>query len=314
MTADTKKVVVRRFGESETPALLESVAQALANRGAALNMLNRPQDALEACDEVVRRFGESEIPTLLESVAQALRNKGSVLGALNRPQDALEACDEVVRRFGESETPALLASVAHALMNRGAALGALNRPQDALEAWNEVVRRCGENDSPAFSVEVTEALLRRADIEIESRQYERAAETAGRVIDRHHKGSPAQQLRGHVIRAKALLAAGDRSECEHDVETALVIARSLPLLTDAQGRVRRPSQRARRRRQRNPRSSRRPSAPAPVAAGRAGTAQAGPSPPSMRQGAQRLAPDGVRATDVVSPRSSSPCGYASTQA
>ena len=30
------------------------------NKGAALGELNRPQDALEACDEVVRRFGKSE--------------------------------------------------------------------------------------------------------------------------------------------------------------------------------------------------------------------------------------------------------------
>ena len=49
--------MVRRFGESETPALLESVATALANKGAALGMLNRPQDALETWNEVVRRGG-----------------------------------------------------------------------------------------------------------------------------------------------------------------------------------------------------------------------------------------------------------------
>ena len=213
--------VVRRFGESETPTLLEWVAHALRNKGSVLAALNRPQDALEACDEMVRRFGESETPALLESVANALVNRGAALSMLNRPQDVLEACDEVVRRFGESETPTLLESVAQALRNKGSVLGALNRPQDALETCDEVVRRFGENDSPAFSVEVTEALLRRADIESTSRQYEKAAETAGRVIDRRHKGSPAQQLRGHVIRAKALLAAGDRSACEHDVETVL---------------------------------------------------------------------------------------------
>ena len=72
------------------------------NRGAVLGALNRPQDALEACDEVVRRFGESETPALLERVATALVNRGAVLGALNRPQDALEAYDEVVRRFGKA--------------------------------------------------------------------------------------------------------------------------------------------------------------------------------------------------------------------
>ena len=223
--------VVRRFGGSETPALLERVASALVNRGTALGALNRPQDALEACDEVVRRFGGSETPALLDSVATALVNKGAALGALNRPQDVLEACDEVVRRFGKSETPALLERVASALVNRGTALGALNRPQDALEACNEVVRRFGESDSPVLSVEVKEALLRRADIEIKNRQYEKAVETAGRVINRPDRGSPEQQFRGLVIRATALLAAGDRSACEHAVEAVLALLPELGFIS-----------------------------------------------------------------------------------
>ncbi len=44
--------VIRRFGESEIPAVLGWVAKALVNKGAALGALNRPQEALEACDEV----------------------------------------------------------------------------------------------------------------------------------------------------------------------------------------------------------------------------------------------------------------------
>ena len=203
----------------------------MCNRGAALCALNRLQDALEAYDEVVRRFGESETPALLEQVATALVNKGAVLGALNRPQDALDACNEVVRRFGESEIPTLLERVARALVNRGAVLGNLNRPQDALEAYDEVVRRFGESETAVFSVEVKEALLRRADIEIKNRQYEKAAETAGRVINKSHRRSPEQELRGQVIRAKALLAGGDRSSCEHAVEAALALLQELGFIS-----------------------------------------------------------------------------------
>ena len=230
-TLEVCNEVVRRFGESEIPALLDSVGTALGNRGAALWALNRPQDALEAYDEVVRRFGESETPALLEQVATALVNKGAVLGALKRPQDALEACNEVVRRFGESEIPTLLERVARALVNRGAVLGNLNRPQDALEAYDEVVRRFGESETTVFSVEVKEALLRRADIEIKNRQYEKAAETAGRVINKSHRRSPEQELRGQVIRAKALLAGGDRSSCEHAVEAALALLQELDFIS-----------------------------------------------------------------------------------
>ena len=223
--------VVRRFGKSETPALHERVASALGNRGTVLVALKRPQDALEACDEVVRRFGKSETPALHERVASALGNRGTVLVALKRPQDALEACDEVVRRFGESETPVLLERVATALGNKGAVLVALNRPQDALEACDEVIRRFGESDSSVFSVEVKGALLWRADIEIKTRQYEKAVETAGRVINGRHRGSPEQQLRGHVILAKALLAGGDRSACEHAVEAVLALLPELGFIS-----------------------------------------------------------------------------------
>ena len=97
--------MIRRFGKSETPALLERVAGALVNKGVVLGDLKRPQDALEAYDEVVRRFGKSEAPALLVSVATALNNSGAVLGALNRPQDALEACKRGDPSFREERDP-----------------------------------------------------------------------------------------------------------------------------------------------------------------------------------------------------------------
>ncbi len=215
--------VVRRFGKSDTPALLESVATALANRGVALAALNRPQEALEAFDEVVRRFGESDTPALLRSVATALVNRAGALDVLNRPQDALEACDRVVRRFGESENPAVLERVATALANKGYVLGALSRPQDALDAYDEVVRRFGDSEIAALRMSVSVALLGSADIEIKSRQHEKAAVTATRVIEQPG-GAPEQRFQGHVVRARAILAGGgDRAACEHDVEAVLAL-------------------------------------------------------------------------------------------
>ena len=214
--------VVRRFGEGEIPVLLELVAAALVNKGAALSALNRPRDALEVCNEVVRRFGKSDTPALLRSVATAAVNRARALGALNRPQEALEACDEVVRRFGENENPAVLVRVATALANKGFVLGALNRPQDALEAYDEVVRRFGESEVPALQVREGVALLGIADIKVTGRQYEKAVETATRVIERQ-KRVPGQRFQGHVIRATALLALGNRAACEHDVEAVLAL-------------------------------------------------------------------------------------------
>ena len=146
-----------------------------------------------------------------------------MLHALNRPPEALEAFDEVVRRFGESDTPALQRSVATALVNRAGAFAALNRPQEALAAYDEVVRRFWESETPALIMSVGVALLGTADVEIKGRQYEKAVETATRVIERQ-KGVPAQRFQGHVIRARAILAGGgDRSACEPDVAAVLAL-------------------------------------------------------------------------------------------
>ena len=142
--------LVHRFGESETPALLELVAKALVDKGAGLGILNRPEEALTACDEVLRRFGESETPALLEPVVKALVNKGAALDTLNRPEEELITYDEVLRRFGESETPALLEPAAKALFNKGVTLDTLNRPEEALTAYDEVLRRFGESETPTL--------------------------------------------------------------------------------------------------------------------------------------------------------------------
>ena len=142
--------VVRRFGESEVPALFQWVAMGLVGKGTALRDLDRPEDALAVYDEVVRRFGESESPALFQWVAIALEGKGAALRDLDRPEEALTVYDEVVRRFGNSEVPTLFQWVAMALEGKGLAFCALNRPGDALAVYDEVVRRFGESESPAL--------------------------------------------------------------------------------------------------------------------------------------------------------------------
>ena len=120
--------VVRRFGDSDVPILLEPVATALVSKGLMLRVSNRREDALVAFDEVVRRFGDSDVLDLLESVATALVFKGLTLDDLDRLEDALVAFDEVVHRFGDSDVPDLLESVAKALVSKGLTLG---RPEPA---------------------------------------------------------------------------------------------------------------------------------------------------------------------------------------
>ena len=151
--------VVRRFGTSENPALLERVATALFFKGITLGTMNRPEEKLAVYDEVVHRFGTSENPALLEPLAKALVNKGVTLGTMNRPKEELAVYDEVVHRFGTSENPALLEPLAKALFFKGVTLGTMNRPEEALAAYDEVVHRFGTSENPALLEPLAKALF-----------------------------------------------------------------------------------------------------------------------------------------------------------
>ena len=141
--------VVRRFGASEQPAVLQWVAKALVNKGVLLREAGEMEAALDAYDEVVRRFGLSQSPVVLEPVARALVYKTSALGSLGQPEDALAVCDEVVRRFGASDTPDLRESVATAFINKGVALDEMDRPEEAVAVYDEAWRRFGMTETPS---------------------------------------------------------------------------------------------------------------------------------------------------------------------
>ena len=222
-TLATCDEVIRRFGASETPALLKLVATALVNKGSTFGRLHRPEDALATCDEVVQRFGTSEVPALREVVATALLNKGAALGTLQRLEDALVTCDEVVQRFGTSEAPALRETVATALVNKGAALGTLQRPEDALATYDEVLRRLEKSQFPPDPALIENVLLEKAQCELECRRYESAIRTAGQALEQCRPENFENQVLGHLIRARAILASGNPSGCEQDIAAFLVL-------------------------------------------------------------------------------------------
>jgi hypothetical protein len=84
-----------------------------------LGSLNRPEEALEACDDALRRFGGSDESYDVEAVAWTLVRKGALLVTLDRTEEGLVAWDEVVRRFEESDSPVLRDAAEAALRRRG---------------------------------------------------------------------------------------------------------------------------------------------------------------------------------------------------
>ena len=213
------------IGASETLAMQEMVGLALVGKGLAFKALQQPENALAAFDEVLRRFDTSETPALQENVGNALLVKMGILLEGNRFEDSLAVGNEVVRRFGASETPALQDMAAKALVNRGIAFSALQQPDldNALAAYDEVLHRFETGRVPDSVVTITLALSGKASLELLRRQFGAAIETTGRLLEQDSVEPSKYRIRGHLIRAYALLAEGKRSACEHDIESMLVL-------------------------------------------------------------------------------------------
>ena len=158
-TLATCDEVVRRFGDSDMPTVLNSVARALAYKGLTLYELNRLEDTLTACEEVVRRFRENDTPVILDQVAIAIFIKGVVFDKLNRTEDALATYDEAVDRLGKSGTPTIRDLIPTTLVNRGLILGRMNRQQEELSSYDEVVRRFESSETPIVLNQVAKALF-----------------------------------------------------------------------------------------------------------------------------------------------------------
>ena len=215
---------LRRHEEVHPASDSESVAKALAGKGALLGIeLGRTAEALAVYEEVVRRFGTSEEPAILPTVDLAFFAKGVLLSILNRPAETLAAWDDVIRRLERREAPGDLELFSAALDGRGTALLRLQRLEEALAAWDDVVHRFDASDVPALREVVGSALLQSADVELGLQRYGQAVVTAGRALERFATESPEERCRCHLIRAKAMLASGDRTAGEQDVAAMLAI-------------------------------------------------------------------------------------------
>lgn len=140
-----------------------------------------------------------------------------------RLEETLTAYDKFIRRFGTNEIPALQEAVTQALVTKGALLGELNRPEDALTVNDEIVRRLRNSKFPP-NPELTEhALLEKARYELECRRHEAAVKTVGQALEQCRTEKFENRVRGHLIRARAILALGNPSGCEQDIRALLAL-------------------------------------------------------------------------------------------
>jgi tetratricopeptide (TPR) repeat protein len=162
-----------------------------------------------------------------------LVNEGAILGTLNRAEDALSVCDEVVHGFGQSDESTCLHQVAMALVNKGTTLEGLSRPEEARAVYDEIVHRFGESDSPDLYTMAEWTHLRKAEMELRNQRYETAIKTVDQVFAGRRTESLENRLRGHLIRAKATLATGNKAGSEQDIKAILAVLPQIESLPKA---------------------------------------------------------------------------------
>ena len=218
--------VIDRFGDTDSPEIEEFVAISLVVKGGVLCGQNQPESALAMFDEVVDRLAKRETPGLIEMVTVSPFVEMALLGH-NQPEDTFGALYKTFRRFGEIETQSIPGPAWIATLCRGLVLGELNRTDDALAAFEDVIGQCEKSDLPTFVGIIEFALLQKVDIELACGQLQASIETASRLVDLRPAASPDKRWGNHLIRAKALLASGDSSGCEKDIEATLEILSQL---------------------------------------------------------------------------------------
>ena len=136
-----------RFGSKAAPELRGELAAALLYRAACLEELERPQDAIDACDEVILRFESSGSPEAGSAVAAALGTRGTLLGEMGRTEEELSTYDELDRRFGSKEKTFLRVAAATGLEKKAARLFRLGRWEDSIAACEALESRFRERAS-----------------------------------------------------------------------------------------------------------------------------------------------------------------------
>lgn len=134
----------------------EEDVEAWLNKGNALLNLNKPEEALDACNKAIEIEPEN---------ADAWYVKAEALFKLNKPKETLDACNRVIEIEPED---------AGAWINKGNILGDLQRSESALMAFNVAIEIEPENASAFYGKGI---------VLINLKKYEDALDAYDKAID-----------------------------------------------------------------------------------------------------------------------------------
>ena len=171
-----KRYAEALIGYERALALCPDHADALTNRGVALHELGRLDEALKSYDHAL---------ALRPDDAEALSNRGHTLHELDRYEESLASCDRAL---------ALQPDLADAHCNRGNALNALQRFDEALLSYDQALALRPDNAKALTNRGIALHALKRFDDELAS--YARALAVEPDYADAHFNAGWCRLLRG----------------------------------------------------------------------------------------------------------------------
>lgn len=212
---------------SREQALLRLVAA--SGQFAYYRRLNRPEEALGACEAALTAFQPGGLPGRFWS-ARTLSVKAKLLRSLSRHEEAIAVCDEALRLSepGEHEVAAahdsFNAAIVDVLHTKATSLCEVGRSEAAADAYLEVERRFGESEKMFHRMDAAVALISRAMILDDMGRGQEALNQCDAVVNRFGRTGHAEMegwmgyallIKGHVLdrsdRPKEALAALDEA-------------------------------------------------------------------------------------------------------
>lgn len=153
-----------RFSGDSSLGIAEPQAAALFRKAAALDSLDRVDEALAAHEELIERFGRDTSPAVEACVISALHAKGLLLDRSGEFDKARAVYDLAIDRFGDGGSSQALGLVARVVASKGVSLCQSNRLEDALQCFDDAIDRLAGQGSEEVAEVLARARFNRAAV------------------------------------------------------------------------------------------------------------------------------------------------------
>jgi tetratricopeptide (TPR) repeat protein len=186
------EAVAKRFGAESSPALRETVDEALQFKGFAEIRLGRFQAGIDTLKSLRRRWlllpSASERGDKLQDLdlhaAQELHEATSEIDERQPEQEVNAAFTVLVKTYGSTRDPKVAALVASAMINHAYALSTQHRLQAALQVCKRVYRQFGTMKDPKVFELVNTALANQAGMLLDEHLLHQADPIYEQVLNR----------------------------------------------------------------------------------------------------------------------------------